>query len=209
DHAENILAVLADAHVPGADPRTWNGIAELSTRKALREPEENVHVSPSQVDSFITCPQRWALEQAGGRGADSMQQHFATLIHEVAAGVAEGTQEQMKEILDELLPSLQLPHGWIEITKRAEAEESVRRLAQYRFFCFSAFGDFDPTVGQLQRRPQLIKDLVHLLLRPFGNSGSHFVDECRQVLLRGISAAATCLLWRAWQRACDESIDLR
>lgn len=131
DHAENILAVLADAHVPGADPRTWNGIAELSTRKALREPEENVHVSPSQVDSFITCPLRWALEQAGGRGADSVQQHFGTLIHEVAARVPEGTQEQMKEILDELWPSLQLPHGWIEITKRAEAEESVRRLAQY------------------------------------------------------------------------------
>lgn len=130
-HAENILAVLADAHVPGADPRTWNGIAELSTDKALREPEETVHVSPSQVDSFITCPLRWALEQAGGRGADSVQQHFGTLIHEVAARVPEGTQEQMKEILDELWPSLQLPHGWIEITKRAEAEESVRRLAQY------------------------------------------------------------------------------
>ena len=129
--SEQLLAALAQHAVPGAAPQNWNGTAELSTTEALAGPDDPVYITPSRLDSFITCPLRWALEQAGGTQAPSIQQSVGTLIHELAAELPAGTAEELLAKLDEKWPSLGMPSGWVGIVKRADVEKSVQRLAQY------------------------------------------------------------------------------
>lgn len=129
--AERLLAFLARHAVPGADPREWNGIAPLTTSDPLFDADEEVHVSPSRLDAFITCPLRWALEQAGGTLATSVQQNIGNLIHEIAAERPTGSHEELLALLEAKWPTLGIPEGWVGIVRRAEVERSVARLAQY------------------------------------------------------------------------------
>lgn len=129
--AEKLLAGLAQHAVPGADPADWNGIAEITTTEALITDDEPIFVSPSRLDSFLTCPLRWALEQAGGTLSASIQQNVGNLVHELAAELPSGTREELLALLDEKWPTLGLPDGWVGIVKRAEVEQSVDRLANY------------------------------------------------------------------------------
>ncbi len=129
--AEDLLAFLARHEVAGANPQSWNGTAQLTTTAPLADASEPVYMSPSRLDSFITCPLRWALEQAGGTRPATIQQDVGNLIHELAAELFDGTEAQLLARLDEKWPSLGLPTGWVGIVKRAEVERSVQRLAQY------------------------------------------------------------------------------
>jgi RecB family exonuclease len=78
-----------------------------------------------------TCPLRWALESAGGRGEDSLVQSLGTLVHEIAAELPRGTVAQLRAALDERWPTLGIPDGWAGRRTRAEAEAMIDRLAAY------------------------------------------------------------------------------
>src|SRR5699024_11448352 len=64
--AEDLLAFLAQQEVAGANPQSWNGTAQLTTTAPLAGESEPVYMSPSRLDSFITCPLRLAVDQDGG-----------------------------------------------------------------------------------------------------------------------------------------------
>ncbi|MEE6296845.1 ATP-dependent helicase [Georgenia wangjunii] len=129
--AAGLLAALADAGVPGADPVDWAGLAGPSTTTALRAPDEPVPVSPSSVGSADACALRWALESAGGRGEDSLVQSLGNLVHEIAAEHPRGTVEELRAALDARWHELGVGDGWVGRRSRAEAEAMVDRLAQY------------------------------------------------------------------------------
>ncbi|UNX54159.1 PD-(D/E)XK nuclease family protein [Georgenia sp. TF02-10] len=128
--AAALLAHLADHGVAGADPATWSGLAPVSTAAPLR-PAGPVSVSPSAVELATTCPLRWVLEQAGGRGEASTDQSVGTLVHEIAAAHPHGTAAELRAELARRWPELGLDETWSGRRQRARAEAMVDRLAAY------------------------------------------------------------------------------
>src|SRR5690606_28423060 len=129
--AAALLAHLAAEEVAGADPDGWHGLAAPSSTTPLHGPDEQVRVSPSAVETADRCPLRWALQTAGGRREDSLDQSLGNLVHEIAAEHPHGTLDELRAALDARWSSLGLGDGWVGRRSRAEAERMVERLAAY------------------------------------------------------------------------------
>lgn len=127
------LARLAAAGVRGADPAGWYGLAEVSDPAPLREPDEQVPVSPSRVEAFQQCALRWLLESSGGRPGESLDQGVGLLIHDLAHGVATGRYEvdRLADALDEQWPTLDVGEGWVADKQKEHARSIVERLAAW------------------------------------------------------------------------------
>jgi len=134
DAAAQRLAVLAAAGARGADPDSWWGLPELSDDRPVRDPDQQVAVSPSKVESFQRCRLRWFLEHVGGAETGGASQSVGTLVHAVAEGAvdaASSTEEALLARLDELLRTVDLGSGWVAGRERGRAEAMVRRLASW------------------------------------------------------------------------------
>lgn len=131
DVAAQLLAALADAGEPGADPATWAGAAAPEDIRPLRPLDRSVAVSPSKVELASQCPLRWALESVGGRKAESVEASLGSLIHSIAADFPEGTLAELRQELDTRFGELGLPDGWISIRERARADKMIEHLASY------------------------------------------------------------------------------
>ncbi len=129
--AAQLLATLARAGVPGADPREWYGLPDTSTSTALWADDELVPVSPSKAETVSTCALRWALEAAGGTVADGTSQTLGTLVHSIAQELPDGTEGELLGELDRRWRELGLKDGWPAVAERRRAERMVRRLAEY------------------------------------------------------------------------------
>ncbi|MDT0166506.1 ATP-dependent DNA helicase [Actinotalea sp. AC32] len=129
--AAHLLARLAAEEVPGADPDEWYAVRPLSTDAPLWPDDVAVRLSPSRLESVSTCALRWALEEAGGKAGDTGEQTLGNLVHEVAAAVPAGGEDELLAELDRRWPSLGLPEGWVGAVQRRRAESMVRHLARY------------------------------------------------------------------------------
>ncbi|TNC18063.1 PD-(D/E)XK nuclease family protein [Georgenia sp. 311] len=90
-----------------------------------------MRVSPSAVETADRCPLRWALQAAGGRREDTLDQSLGNLVHEIAAEHPHGTLEELREALDSRWSSLGLGEGWVGRRSREQADRMVERLAAY------------------------------------------------------------------------------
>jgi len=129
--AVRLLARLAHARVPGADPAAWWALTTLSDDRPLRRPDQEVTVSPSKVEAFSTCGLNWLLTACGGEGPDVGAATVGILVHEIAAELGDSAPEQMHDALDERWPRLGLGTGWVSDRKRDEAHQMVDRLMHY------------------------------------------------------------------------------
>ncbi|MCL3859860.1 UrvD/REP family ATP-dependent DNA helicase [Actinotalea sp. K2] len=129
--AAHLLARLAAEGVPGADPTQWYGAVALSTTAPLWPQERPVPLSPSRLEAASTCALRWALEAAGGTAADSGEQTLGTLVHEIAAALPGGTEDELAALLDQRWSELGLSDGWVGAVQRRRARAMVRHLAAY------------------------------------------------------------------------------
>lgn len=129
--AAAVLARLADAGVPGADPAEWHGLAEPSSDDPLWAPGLRVPVSPSRIETAGTCTLRWALEAAGGTAPSSARQSLGTLVHALAQTHPRGGRAELLAELDRRWPELGLGTGWPATLERRRAEAMVERLADY------------------------------------------------------------------------------
>ncbi|WP_084038310.1 UrvD/REP family ATP-dependent DNA helicase [Demequina sp. NBRC 110053] len=125
------LARLAALGVPGADPGSWSGVAEPSTEAGFFDGDGLVRVSPSKVDGVERCGLRWALESAGGVGADSDKQQLGTLIHELAHDHPAGSEQELVAALGERWHEIAGDSTLPDRALRTKAEAMVRRLAEY------------------------------------------------------------------------------
>ncbi|WP_263119521.1 ATP-dependent DNA helicase [Cellulomonas sp. RIT-PI-Y] len=135
--AARVLARLADAGVPGADPAQWHGLAPVSTDDPLWPEGERVPVSPSRIETAGTCALRWALEAAGGTAPNSSRQTLGTLVHAIAQRLPQGSRAELAGELDRRWPELGLGEGWPATLERRRAEGMIERLAGY----FAQAGD--------------------------------------------------------------------
>ncbi|MFL6129513.1 MAG: PD-(D/E)XK nuclease family protein, partial [Mycobacteriales bacterium] len=122
------LAELARAGVPGADPETWWGLAELSDDRPLAAEGEPVRVSPSGLDRFVRCELRWLMEAAGARGTELAAQSVGSALHEVAALAADPdlvAEDALAPRLEAALDRLDLGGAWTTRRERARAREML------------------------------------------------------------------------------------
>ncbi|MBG6138775.1 ATP-dependent helicase [Longispora fulva] len=100
EDAARQLAALADAGVPGAHPDDWWGLRDLSDARPMALPGERVRVSPSTVETALTCGLRWLLSRHGGDAA-SAAGSIGTLVH-YAAELSARDGITRAEIFDEV-----------------------------------------------------------------------------------------------------------
>jgi len=145
DHAAAVgLVRLAEAGVPGADPESWYGIAPVTTQEPLREPDEEVAVSPSRLETLETCQLHWAVERLGGRSG-SFAASVGTIVHAVAERI---DRESVADVLPEIehaLAALPYDSDWEAQADRLRAQELASRLVAYQDGLHAAGGE---TIGR-------------------------------------------------------------
>lgn len=159
ERAAVMLAELAAADVPGADPHSWWAFHDLSSEHPIRPSGQPVTISPSRVDDFTTCQLRWFLTTRGAQGPDVGAATLGTLVHDIAADLADSEPERMAAALEERWPLLGLPDSWIAAQQKALARRMITRLQQY-LVAAKADGwtpagvevDFDVTDGRVRLR---------------------------------------------------------
>lgn len=129
--ATQTLAYLAASDVPGANPDHWYGVAQPSTDKGFWDQDEQITVSPSRIDSVRTCSLRWALESVGATRESSLAQNLGILVHEIAAELPAGTQDELVAALDERWAGVGGTDTWIERRDYERARDMVVRFAKY------------------------------------------------------------------------------
>jgi RecB family exonuclease len=126
------LARLAAAGVPGAAPRQWYALTELSSSELAIAGE--VRLSPSRVESFTKCGLRWLLEAAVGVGSPAVARDFGIVIHAAAALAAAGAEDgDIAKRIDEMWQHLDFGSAWYSAKQREQAERMVTKfLAWHR-----------------------------------------------------------------------------
>ncbi|WP_214110553.1 ATP-dependent helicase [Acrocarpospora catenulata] len=126
------LARLAEAGVPGADPKTWYALTEISDDRPLAWPDDVVRISPSAVENFTKCSLRWMLETAVGAGGASVSQSLGTVIHAIAVLAAEEQPaETLGRRLDEMWDELDFGGLWFNRKQRQVAGQMVERFLRW------------------------------------------------------------------------------
>ncbi|WP_018335150.1 ATP-dependent helicase [Actinomycetospora chiangmaiensis] len=127
------LARLAEAGVPGADPDEWYGLLAVSTTDPLREDGAPIAVSPSAVETILTCPLRWALQAHGGDDSDSLASVTGSLVHALVQRAAEGAGErELDEALDVAWASVDAGAPWFSRRELANCRSMLRSFLAWR-----------------------------------------------------------------------------
>ena len=126
EEAAGQLARLAAAGVPGAHPDTWYGLPEPSSSEPLVGADEPVRVSPSTVDTLVSCPLRWLIERHGGQDAAELASVTGTLVHALVQSAAEGADaEQLRKTLDQAWESVDAGAPWFSRRERQRVERML------------------------------------------------------------------------------------
>ncbi|WP_328593905.1 ATP-dependent helicase [Actinomadura macrotermitis] len=132
------LARLARAGVRGAKPENWYAITALSDSGPAFREDEDITISPSQVETFTTCGLRWLLTSAVGaqEGGPNEFSTMGKVVHAVAemAGADDGvTEVDVARRLDEIWHDLDFRSSWYSDKQREQAAQMVDKfLAWHR-----------------------------------------------------------------------------
>ncbi len=125
------LAVLAELGVPGAAPESWWGTRGDTDERPLRHPDAPVRISPSRLESYISCPLRWLLTGCGGADSTRDISQIGTLIHEIAAEADDVEEATLLTELDRRWSDLGRTSGWLSRRDYEKARGMLGRLAAY------------------------------------------------------------------------------
>ncbi|MEV7808220.1 ATP-dependent DNA helicase [Microbispora sp. NPDC088329] len=124
------LARLAQAGVPGANPREWYALTPISDDRPLGWPDDVVQISPSAVESFTRCGLRWVLETAVGARDTSVVQSLGTVVHAIAVLATQDGSDLFGR-LDDVWDQLDFGGVWFNRKQRLVAEQMVERFVQW------------------------------------------------------------------------------
>ncbi|MEW2357258.1 ATP-dependent DNA helicase [Spirillospora sp. NPDC029432] len=127
------LARLARAGVRGARPENWYAITALSDAGPAFAEDEQITISPSQVEAFTTCGLRWLLASAVGaqEGGPNEFSTMGKVIHAVAemAGADDGVDEvDLAKRLDDVWNDLEFRSSWYSEKQREQAARMVDKF---------------------------------------------------------------------------------
>ncbi|WP_304048198.1 ATP-dependent DNA helicase [Jatrophihabitans endophyticus] len=148
------LARLSEAGVAGADPDEWWGLAPLSTEAGATDPARPVRISPSRVESFLTCELRTLLVGFGAGEAQGTAAGLGSLIHGLAEYAPHGlTLDEFERLLDERWSELDFGAPWFAANERRRARTMLTRLVEWlndsrgTLTFVAAEADFEVAVG--------------------------------------------------------------
>ncbi len=128
------LARLAYAEIPGASPRDWFGLLDISSREPLvddgKDDDEQVYLRPSQLEAFLTCPLHWFLENHGGSDR-SFEASLGTLLHSVLEREGEQSEEQLWQIIEERWGELEFEAEWLSAKEKRRAQRMFQAMMAY------------------------------------------------------------------------------
>jgi RecB family exonuclease len=126
------LARLADAGVPGADPDEWWGLAPLSTTAGPVDPDRPVPVSPSGVESFLTCELSALMSGFGVDDRESSAAELGNVIHEIAANAEDGqTLADLHAALNAAWDRIDFAASWFADNEHQRAEQMLASFASW------------------------------------------------------------------------------
>ena len=141
DAAARRLAALADAVdddgrplVPDADPARWWGLGEATSLVAPASGPA-MRLTPSQVESLITCPRQYFLRrEARAEPPRESRTILGSVIHAVAERAATGDlgPESASEALDAIWDDIPFAAAWLSSSERAEADAAVARFLAWQ-----------------------------------------------------------------------------
>ncbi|MEY4423427.1 MAG: hypothetical protein RLZZ258_530 [Actinomycetota bacterium] len=127
------LARLASAGVAGAHPDSWYGMLPLSTIEPLtdlQDPEAQVYVRPSQLESFLKCPLHWFLGAHGGSDY-TFSANLGTLLHKSFELATEINEDALWQLVDSKWHTLKFESDWLEQAGRRRAKNMIANMVQY------------------------------------------------------------------------------
>jgi superfamily I DNA/RNA helicase/RecB family exonuclease len=126
------LARLAQTGVPGAGPDHWWGLLPLSDDGPVADPARPVPVSPSRIESYLTCEVRAVLADFGVREGNQVAASLGTLVHEIAATAPpDADVTTLERMLDAKWASLDFGARWFADHERERARTIVAKLAEW------------------------------------------------------------------------------
>ncbi|MGK5553288.1 ATP-dependent helicase [Actinomadura kijaniata] len=130
------LARLARAGVRGARPENWYAITALSDTGPVIGEDEQITISPSQVETFTTCGLRWLLTSAVGaqEGGPNEFSTMGKVVHAVAelAGSAGDLDDvDVGRRLDEIWSELDFRSSWYSDKQREQASRMVDKFLSW------------------------------------------------------------------------------
>jgi superfamily I DNA/RNA helicase/RecB family exonuclease len=126
------LARLSAADVPGADPRSWYGLDQVSTDEPLLADEGEVRVSPSTVEVLTRCPLRWFVERHGGTDTVDLPSITGSLVHALAQAAAEGAKPaELQEALDKAWAEVDAGAPWFSRRERLRVQRMLQAFVTW------------------------------------------------------------------------------
>lgn len=122
------LVRLAAARIPGAHPSSW-ALPPTSGPWQRIPPGELVPLSPSAIETALTCPLRWFLRTVGLGGSFTLASQLGTLVHAIAAAHPQGTADELLAELDRRWPELGLPNAWWAFAERRRVQDMLTKWA--------------------------------------------------------------------------------
>ena len=142
--AAALLAAAARLHgpageplVPGADPRAWWGIRELSDGPTpLREEGEVIALSGSSLDALRECSMKWFLDhEVHAETVRGSSTAFGSIVHAIADHVAKGDVPAdlaaMDAFIDSVWSAVDFDAAWRSASERREARRALERFLTY------------------------------------------------------------------------------
>ncbi|KUI45344.1 ATP-dependent DNA helicase [Mycobacterium sp. IS-1590] len=130
--AATLLARLAAAGVPGADPAQWQSMTPLSSEDPLWNGDSHtVTLSPSTLQMLTDCPLRWLLERHGGADGRDVRSAVGSLVHALVADPGR-TESQMVNELEKIWPKLPFESRWYADNELDRHRAMVATFAQWR-----------------------------------------------------------------------------
>ncbi|MFZ4374312.1 MAG: ATP-dependent helicase, partial [Mycobacterium sp.] len=106
------LGRLAAAGVPGADPRQWQGMGQVSTDEPLWSGDDHtVTLSPSTLQTLVDCPLRWLAERHGGTETRGLNSTLGSVVHALVAESSKSEAQLVAE-LDTVWAALPFDSPW-------------------------------------------------------------------------------------------------
>lgn len=130
EEAARVLRRLVAAGVPGADPRHWWQVRDVSDPRPV-QPTGTVPVSPSRVQGFSECGLRWMLTSHGGERPRQHAAAVGTLVHDIVAEQPRAGLAELQAELERRWHRLGLGDGWVARRERDRAVDMLRRYVAY------------------------------------------------------------------------------
>lgn len=129
------LAKLQQAEVPGAAPEEWYGLRERSTEAALVAAGEQVHISPSRLDTWEKNQLAWFIDSVVGR-TTGVAQGVGTIVHSVVELAGNNpdlpldTESLLAEV-DKRWHELSFEADWLDQVQHTKVREMMAAVSQY------------------------------------------------------------------------------